>query len=277
MTLGLRHFLLLLPVFVLAPRLAPAQARFQTRAGDRGCEEGGWSREARYCEIRETTLPPSHGAVGVDASPNGGVKVEGWDRGEIRLRAKVVASADTEEDARAIASEVRIETGATIRAEGPSSESRRRWWVSYELWVPRRSDLSLRSENGGIAIAGVDGAIEFETTNGGVNLSGLAGKVSGRTTNGGVKLQLEGTEWAGDGLEVETTNGGVNVSVPEGYNAHLETGTVNGGLRIDFPVSVQGRLNLKDGQLRRLSTDLGSGGRSIRVTTTNGGVVVSKR
>ena len=236
MTLRLRHFLLLLPVFVLEPRLAPAQARFQTLAGDRGCEEGGWSREARYCEIRETTLPPSHGAVGVDASPNGGVKVEGWDRGEIRLRAKVVASADTEEDARAIASEVRIETGATIRAEGPSSESRRRWWVSYELWVPRRSDLSLRSENGGIAIAGVDGAIEFETTNGGVNLS-----------------------------------------VPEGYNAHLETGTVNGGLRIDFPVSVQGRLNLKDGQLRRLSTDLGSGGRSIRVTTTNGGVVVSKR
>jgi DUF4097 and DUF4098 domain-containing protein YvlB len=78
-------------------------------------------------------------------------------------------------------------------------------------------------------------------------------------------------EWAGDGLDVKTTNGGVNLDVPENYNAHLETGTVNGGLRIDFPVTIEGRID------KRLSVDLGHGGRTIRVVTTNGGVVIRKR
>jgi len=93
----------------------------------------------------------------------------------------------------------------------------------------------------------------------------------GRTTNGGVKVALTGSQWDGEGLDVTTTNGGVVLEVPSDYNAHLETGTVNGGVRMDFPVRVQGRLD------RELSTDLGSGGPTIRARTTNGGVVVKRR
>ena len=73
-----------------------------------------------------------------------------------------------------------------------------------------------------------------------------------------------------DGL-VETSNGGVHLRVPEQYSAHLETGTVNGGLNIDFPLTVQGRLD------RQISADLGSGGAPIRVRTHNGGVKISKK
>ena len=51
-----------------------------------------------------------------------------------------------------------------------------------------------------------------------------------------------------------------------GYSAHLETGTVNGGVDIDFPVTVQGKIG------RRITTDLGKGGATIRLITTNGGV-----
>jgi hypothetical protein len=40
---------------------------------------------------------------------------------------------------------------------------------------------------------------------------------------------------------------------------------------MDFPVRVQGRLG------RDLSTDLGSGGPTIRAKTTNGGVTVRRR
>jgi hypothetical protein len=58
--------------------------------------------------------------------------------------------------------------------------------------------------------------------------------------------------------------------VPTGYSAHLETGTTNGSLRFDFPITVQGQLN------RRLSVDLGDGGPTIRVVTTNGGVTIKR-
>mgnify|MGYP001049341491 CR=1 FL=1 len=65
---------------------------------------------------------------------------------------------------------------------------------------------------------------------------------------------------------MRTTNGGVEVAIPTTYNARLETGTVNGGMDIGFPVTIQGKIN------RRLTTQLGSGGPLVRVTTTNGGV-----
>jgi hypothetical protein len=62
----------------------------------------------------------------------------------------------------------------------------------------------------------------------------------------------------------------VTIRVPSSYSAHLETGTVNGGVSIDFPVTMQGEIN------KRLAVDLGSGGRLVRATTTNGGVRVER-
>ena len=68
----------------------------------------------------------------------------------------------------------------------------------------------------------------------------------------------------------ETSNGPVMISVPPSYSAHLVTGTVNGPMQLDIPLTLQGRIG------RRIETDLGSGGASVRAVTTNGPLVVSR-
>jgi DUF4097 and DUF4098 domain-containing protein YvlB len=83
-------------------------------------------------------------------------------------------------------------------------------------------------------------------------------------------VELTGDRWDGETLDVKTTNGGIVMTIPENYSAHLETGTVNGGLSIDFPVTVQGRIT------RELAVNLGSGGATVRATTTNGGVRIKR-
>ena len=83
------------------------------------------------------------------------------------------------------------------------------WSVSYEVFVPRSADLTLKTHNGGISIADVRGNIQFDTLNGGVNLKNLAGDVEGRTTNGGINITLAGNRWDGTKLDARTTNGGV--------------------------------------------------------------------
>ena len=142
--------------------------------------------------------------------------------------------------------------------------------MTFEAFVPNRSDLDLETLNGGIGIEDVHGRIRFQVTNGGVALTGLGGDVQGRTTNGGIRLALDGNAWDGEGADVRATNGGIVLTVPDGYSAHLEAGTTNGGLHFDFPVTVQGRLN------KRIELDLGNGGASIRAITTNGGVTVRR-
>lgn len=228
------------------------------------CDDGDW--EEGICEIRETTLS-GRDEIAVDGSPNGGIKVEGWDRDEIRLLVKVRVWAKSQRAAREIADEITIVTGDVIRAKGPKQRGKRRGWsVSYRLMVPNKTDLELETVNGGISVRDVAGAIRFSAVNGGIDLSSVGGDVRGHTTNGGITVRLHGDRWKGEGLDVNTTNGGVTVAVPEDYSADLVTGTVNGSIRLDFPVMVQGKIG------KQLRTTLGDGGPRVRIKTTNGGV-----
>jgi len=199
------------------------------------------------------------------------VRIVGWDRDEILLRSKITTQARTDSRAEDLAREVEIKVhGLEISADGPESRNRESWSVSFELRVPRRSDLWVRAHNGGIDVADVHGDMNLGTTNGGLSLRAVGGNVRGETTNGGVDVELVGRRWEGEGLDVRTTNGGIELTVPDRYSADLETGTVNGGLEIDFPIQVRGRLS------RRISTKLGDGGPLIRAMTTNGGVSIRK-
>ena len=232
-----------------------------------------WHSEklANHCEIKEQTLAASGSTITVDARQNGGVSVKGWERNEILVRARIQTAASSQDEADELAKQIRIETaGMKIFATGPESRRDYHWSVSYEIFVPRLSDLSLESHNGGISIADVHGKLEFSAVNGGVVLKRVGGNVRGGTTNGGLVVELSGERWDGEELDVKTTNGGIVMSVPENYSAHLETGTVNGNLIIDFPVTVEGRIT------KELAVNLGSGGPTVRAMTTNGGVKVKR-
>jgi hypothetical protein len=245
------------------------------RADDSWCQQERSSGNDRQqaCEVREFTVPAGAGQIAVDAAPNGGIQVSGGMRGDIVIQAKVAAWAESAQRARDLVAGVRVNAASDkVSAEGPSGTDRRESWsVSYRLAVPTMTSLDLKSTNGGITVENVDGRLEFTTVNGGVKLSAVSGDVHGRTSNGGVDVDLEGATWQGQGLDVETSNGGVRLRVPEQYSAHLDAGTVNGGISIDFPVSMQGRID------REISTNLGAGGPTIRVRTHNGGVKVMKK
>jgi hypothetical protein len=261
-----------IPVFLLTTLAAAAPAAAQV-ATDEWCRGERWGNDRQgVCEVRQYTVPAS-GVLTVDAEPNGGIQVEGAARGDVLVLARVVAQAESQERAKQIADAVSVSAAPDkVAAAGPSGLGRRESWsVSYRVSVPSVSALDLRTTNGGISIRDVDGQIEFKTVNGGVKLTNLAGDVKGRTSNGGVDVDLEGPSWRGGGLDVQTNNGGVHLRIPEQYSAHLETGTVNGGFNIDFPLTVQGRID------RQVSADIGAGGPPIRVRTHNGGVKVSKK
>lgn len=261
--------------FIVMLTIATALSAFANNDEDKdksmACRDDWHSdRLLSHCEIKEQTLPAT-GAISVDGRQNGGVSVKGWDRNEILARTRIQTAAPTQAEADALAQQITIQTaGAKIFASGPESRRDYYWSVSYEVFVPRRSDLSLTAHNGGISISDVQGRLEFTAVNGGVALRRVGGTVHGGTTNGGLSIELTGDRWEGEEMDVKTTNGGISMSLPENYSAHLETGTVNGNLSIDFPVTVQGRIT------RELAVNLGSGGPTIRAMTTNGGVRVKR-
>jgi len=265
----MRRFPIAALVLCVAATEAAAQATRAARFMD-NCRRDRTDDE-QFCETRDVTLAPTQ-SLDVDGRDNGGITVHGWDRNQIQIVAMIQARAETESDAKRIAKEIVVTArDGRVLADGPDSRRDESWSVSYEVWAPRHTALSLTARNGGISVDGVDSRMELETVNGGLNLTDVDGDVRGRTTNGGVTAYLHGDRWNGAGLDLRASNGGVHLYIPSAYSARLETGTVNGGMNIDFPITVQGSLG------RSLSTQLGAGGATIRAVTTNGGVSIRRR
>ena len=263
--------LVLALLILLSPLVVSAQDEARAQNWLQNCRYRGNYDRAHFCDLRNLTLRPEP-KISVDGHENGGVSFHGWDRNEVRVVAMIETNADNDSQAEALAKQIHINaTGGRISAEGPSLERRSWWSVSYEIYVPRRSNLEALTRNGGVSAADVEGDLDFQATNGGIRIDNVAGDVHGETTNGGVSASLSGTSWRGKGLDLRTMNGGVSLTIPRGYNARLETGTTNGGMRIDFPITLQGLID------KRIHTQLGTGGPLVRVVTTNGGVRISER
>src|SRR5881392_2842374 len=175
---------LLFGVLILAAS-AYAQLR-DNRTSQMTCDSGNYDRDRqRFCEVREQTIP-GVGRLTIDPGKNGGITVKGWLRNDVSIRSRVETWASSVGEATALAGLVRVDASAgQVKASGPDSQRDASWSVSYEIFVPQTTDLSMMSFNGGINLSDVRGRIEFDAKNGGVRLTRVGGNVTGQTANGG--------------------------------------------------------------------------------------------
>ena len=74
---------------VAQPRLRP---RFDAQPPTMSCSDRSYDGDrARHCEIREDTIGGAN-PLDVDAGHNGGIRVRGWDRGDVLVRTRIEAS-----------------------------------------------------------------------------------------------------------------------------------------------------------------------------------------
>jgi len=266
--MGLGAWLLLKPEIRSHEHVTVSIAHTQ-EAADEWCHEGSPNKKNWHCEVREFTL--SAGSFEGVTSANGNIQVEGWDKGEVFIRAKIEGRAGSYDAARELVSAVSLATTEDmLKASGPKRGRGANWSVSYRAMVPVKSDLTLSATNGNVTVVEVMGDLSARSTNGNLQLRQVGGDVSGGTTNGNVRVELAGDAWVGDGVDIRTTNGSIELNIPADYNGVLEAATVNGSINVDFPVTVTGKIS------KKLYAELGDGGALIKAVTTNGSVKIRK-
>ena len=271
-----RTLTILAIAFLVAP-VAALRAQESDEQWLEDCRDGWGDRGYRvqHCEVRETGMKPTQRPLSVEPGMNGGVEIIGWNRDSIAVSARIHTQAGSHADAEAIAREIKIEaSNGVIRATGGRAPTGRHqgWSVSFIVMVPRRTNLTLSTENGPLSVSDVAGRMDLQTQNGPLSLSGVGGDVHASAQNGPLTVELLGTRWEGTGLDAETQNGPADLLIPDNYNAKIEFGTVNGPMDVGFPMTVTINGRVKD----RISTTLGSGGPPVRVVTTNGPMTVRK-
>ena len=271
LTLSLAIALALATIAIPAPMLL-ANPCADDEARDTHFEFGDGRKGVTVKEDFQKRVSAPEGVWRVQGGDNGAIALSGREMDEAFVCATIYAWAGNEERARELARQVRVvadERG--VRSEGPPQTKRARWGVAYRIFVPRETDVEVRTVNGPISVEGIRSRMDLETVNGPISISKSGGDVRGRTTNGPLDVALEGSRWVGRGLDLESTNGPVTVVVPENFSADLEFGTSNGPMEFDFPITVQGRIS------KTIKTTLGSGGPPIRVTTVNGPAMLQRQ
>jgi hypothetical protein len=238
-------------------------------SGDRNRDQ-----KSRKCEVREETIT-SVRQLTVEPGRNGAVSVKGWTQAQVLVRAKLEAWGSSDSEASLLFSQIHADTSpGRIAASGPDTPGNSSWSVSYEIFVPRSSDLKIATFNGPVSVRDIAGRLELTAHNGPLELRRVVGDIIAKTTNGPIQFEPFSDGWRGQQLEFETTNGPVNIKVPAAFQAHVQAQTTNGPIQSEFGGSAS-RGN-RDRRSNALDLNLGAGGTSLKITTQNGPIHLAR-
>lgn len=233
------------------------------------------SAPAAQEEFSKTYPLSDRGRVSL-SNVNGGLRVQVWDRDEVKVEAVKHADADS-----ALA-DLRIEVAAS--ADRVAIETRypqRRWsWghgeslsVDYTLTIPRGAALEgVSLVNGDLDVADLEGRLEVELVNGDVRARGLAGSASVESVNGSLELSFARLERA-DRVKAESVNGRIEVLLPASVGADLRASTVSGRLSNEFDVPVDKHRFVG----AEMEGAIAGGGADIELETVNGSIAVRRQ
>ncbi|MBI5386411.1 MAG: DUF4097 family beta strand repeat protein [Verrucomicrobia bacterium] len=224
-----------------------------------------WAAQDLTEEFHRTAPLPAEGRLSVE-NVNGAIRIESWDRAEVKVDA--VKHAKTPEALRDVSIEfnaeadrVSVRTRYAREKEDRHNSAR----VDYRLMVPRRVRIEkLACVNGPIDLERVAGEVQVSTVNGSLKARQFAGSGSFRSVNGGIDIAVSRLDRE-QGLSFDTVNGQVEVSLPANTKATVNAETVNGSIHSDFDLPIT-----KHRIGRKLEGELNGGGASIKLHAVNG-------
>ena len=213
---------------------------------------------------------------------NGRITAEPADGAELIVEGRRTAKARSDEAAKELLAklEIREEVGeSTVRVESrpPRLSGFSGHEIEWTIKVPKGVVLDVRTTNGGVRLNDLSNDIHARTTNGGVKgLKITPGVIEASAVNGGVEFELASPLDATDSVEMETVNGGVELSLPSESKATISARCVNGGVHVDGLEIAREEQSSDFERKRRLSGTMNGGGAKVSLSTTNGGVRLTR-
>ena len=260
-------------------------------------------------------LENSNGAVTVSAweKPTLGIKAEkkmvvrsgglGWLFGS---KPAIKTQAEAERCFKELDVEISGDTKKTgIRTHFPERTEGVSYSVGYEIRLPARANLKLRTSNGAVSVSGIEGEVRGHSSNGTITIENVKGAVTAetsngliycrvvrgkiqahtsngkidcrdafgdldaQTSNGAIEVQLAGPLGPQERLTCRTSNGSIHVALPGNSSFNLQAHTSLGRISNDFPLTLRGDLGGRD-----VSGKVGAGGAEVNIRTTNGAIKI---
>ncbi len=229
-----------------------------------GCSTFG---SVRHTETRAMQVPHIAGSALSIENANGAIEALSTDRADVSIEF-VLRSDDLERLRFANVHADRMgDDTLRVWVEWPGGTRRANEGASISVNIPDARNITARTSNGSIVIAGLGGKADLQTTNGPIRVDTHDGPIYARTDNGAIQA-----EHLNAGAELYSSNGSIIVTDAFGpiraetSNANASVSTMAGNPGPVRVLTSNGRIDL----------DLGEGFEGIlKCDTTNGRVEVS--
>lgn len=233
-------------------------------------------------EFRETyTVSP--GTELQIENANGDIKISQWTEDYVEVHAKKKTNYGEEELAKV---NIEVVVNGTMRIRTKYLEKNVHVSVTYAIRVPKdvvvqkvrtsngeievngtRGDVEALTSNGEIDLKNIRGAVSANTSNGEIEIKGTTAVVKANTSNGEVRVEIHTVPEAG--TEISTSNGSIHVYIVDDLNADLMAATSRGRVHME-DLSLQSRFKVASVSSTVLVGEIGEGGRSLNISTSNG-------
>ena len=189
-----------------------------------GCDiEIGSLYRAKYERMVQCQAPLTPGSTVAVETKAGSIELAGADINDCNVTATIAVRAPSEEEAQEIAEQVQINLvpagdRLTVKADIPPMKRHRSVSVSYNINVPRKTNVECSSSFGSIKLDSLNGHIKARTSSGSVSSKDIQGTVELGTSFGSITCR----NITGELLKAKTSSGAITAEKIQG-SAHLET------------------------------------------------------
>ena len=238
--------------------------------------------EGRVEEIRDLDR---NGSVTIE-NLAGTIVVKGWDRGEVKVDARLGRGAEELEidsDGDSIDIEVVLRSGRNINVEG----------TDLDIWVPHGVELSIETVNCDVDIEDLTGAVEVESVSGHIRISGDLEEIDVESVSARIEIEassslrdlsvdtvsskvtVEGDFHRSGDYELETVSGTLELRIPADLCADFEVETFSGDIKNEL--GPRARKTSQYVPSQELSFSTCSGGASFSLSSFSGTVRILER
>ncbi len=194
-----------------------------------GCDIqiGDWGK-AKYEGTVQQQAPLAPGSTVVAQTSLGSVTITGAEVTDCSVVAQIRVQAPTEEEAREIAEQVEIKLEPvgqklTVKAEKPPKKRRRSISISYDITVPKQTNVECTSSYGAIELTNINGEVKGKTSSGSISAENIQGSAQLDTSYGSVTCR----NITGDNIRLKSSSGSIKAETIVGsVNLNTSYGSI---------------------------------------------------
>lgn len=258
-----------------------------------GCCINIGSCRAKYERTDRLRAALEPGSTVIAETSFGSITVTGADVTECSVTAEICVQAPTEKEAAEIAEQVEIKLvpageTLTVKVEKPRLGGNRSVGVSFDITVPKKTNLECDTSYGAIKVANINGDIKGKTSFASIECKGVQGPVCLRTSYGSITCRditsAELTAISSFGsidivcspstpaeinANVTTSYGNIDFVTPPKFSGCVHLVTSYGSIKTDLPITVKGELNKQ-----RIKGTIGQGQGKLNLKTSFGSIKI---